>query len=278
MKEDPGYEAVMGITERRIASGVNREDMNRPDITGIDEIALKKGHNNSVTIITSYSDGRAKILGVVGGREKQTAEDFLSGIPERLRTGDRVVCCDMYEGYINAAGEVFGNKVIIVADRFHVAESYRKDSGSLRKQEMKRLKKELPEKEYGKLKGAMRALRKKDSELRSDGREIPRRLFRHSPLLKIGYELCDELTSIFNKPLSKGKAEREIGVWVEPVGLFGLTCFRKFLSTLKKRMEEISNYFIERQTGGFVEGFNNRIKVIKRRCYGIFNVRHSAAG
>jgi transposase len=87
MKEDPGYEAVMGITERRIASGVNREDMNRPDITGIDEIALKKGHNNSVTIITSYSDGRAKILGVVGGREKQTAEDFLSGIPERLRTG-----------------------------------------------------------------------------------------------------------------------------------------------------------------------------------------------
>ncbi len=139
---------------------------------------------------------------------------------------------------------------------------------------MKRLKKKLPEKEYKKLKGAMWALRKKDSELRSDGREVLGRVFRHSPMLKIGYELCDELTSIFNKPLSKGKAEREIGVRVEPVGLFGLTCFKNFLPTLKKRMEEITEYFIERQTGGFVEGLNNRIRVIKRRCYGIFNVRH----
>jgi len=53
------------------------------------------GHNDSVTIITSYSDGLAKISGVVGGREKQTAKDFLSGIPWRLRKGGRVVCCDM---------------------------------------------------------------------------------------------------------------------------------------------------------------------------------------
>ena len=63
-----------------------------------------------------------------------------------MRTGVRAVCCDMYEGYINAAGEVSGNKVITVADRFHVAESYRKDSEGLRKRETKRLKKELSEK------------------------------------------------------------------------------------------------------------------------------------
>ncbi len=25
---------------------------------------------------------------------------------------------------------------------------------------------------------------------------------------------------------------------------------------------------------GFVEGFNNKLKVIKRRCYGILNVTH----
>jgi len=131
-KEASGYEAVMGITERRIESGVNREDMNRLDITGTDETALKKGHNYSVTVITSYSGGRAEISGVIGGREKQTVKNFLSEIPRRLGTEVRVVCCDMYEGYINAAEEVSGNKVIIAADRFHVAELYRKDSESLR--------------------------------------------------------------------------------------------------------------------------------------------------
>ncbi|NOY72106.1 MAG: transposase [Gammaproteobacteria bacterium] len=33
----------------------------------------------------------------------------------------------------------------------------------------------------------------------------------------------------------------------------------------------ILNYFNDRVTSGFVEGLNNKIKVIKRRCDGIFN-------
>lgn len=42
----------------------------------------------------------------------------------------------------------------------------------------------------------------------------------------------------------------------------------------EKWMEEITNYFTDRQSSGFVEGLNNKIKVIKRRCYGIFNIQH----
>jgi transposase len=37
-------------------------------------------------------------------------------------------------------------------------------------------------------------------------------------------------------------------------------------------MDEITNYFLSRLTSGWVEGFNNKIKVLKRRCYGITNV------
>ncbi len=38
----------------------------------------------------------------------------------------------MYEGYINAVKEVPGEKASVVADRFHVAELYRKDFEGLR--------------------------------------------------------------------------------------------------------------------------------------------------
>ncbi|MBK1723509.1 transposase, partial [Thiocystis violacea] len=38
--------------------------------------------------------------------------------------------------------------------------------------------------------------------------------------------------------------------------------------------EEIANYFVGRQTSGFVEGLNNKLKVIKRRCYGMTNLNH----
>jgi transposase len=54
----------------------------------------------------------------------------------------------------------------------------------------------------------------------------------------------------------------------------GLDCFNSFLVTLDKRLEEITNYFVARQNSGFVEGLNNKIKVIKRRCYGIFKAGH----
>ena len=40
------------------------------------------------------------------------------------------------------------------------------------------------------------------------------------------------------------------------------------------RKDEMTHYFLERHTRGFVEGLNNKIKVIKRRCYGILNAEH----
>ena len=33
-----------------------------------------------------------------------------------------------------------------------------------------------------------------------------------------------------------------------------------------------TNYFLERNNSGFVEGFNNRLKVLTRRCYGLKNI------
>lgn len=186
----------------------------------------------------------------------------------------KAVCCDLCEGYISAAEEVFGKKVAVTADRFHVAESYRKDFGSLRKQEMKRLKKKLPEKEYKKPEGAMRALRKKNPEPGSDERDVLRKLSIHSPLPKTAYELCEELTYIFNRMISKQKAKKELGIWAGVVRLSGLNTSENFLRTSEKHMEEITDYFTERLTSGFAEGLNNKIRVIRRRCYGVFNMNH----
>jgi transposase len=51
----------------------------------------------------------------------------------------------------------------------------------------------------------------------------------------------------------------------------GLSCFDSFLTTLNHRLEEITHYFLDRQSSGFVEGLNNKIKVLKRCCYGLLN-------
>ena len=67
-------------------------------------------------------------------------------------------------------------------------------------------------------------------------------------------------------------AKCAIRAWCKRVRASGLAEFERFLGTIERWIAEITNYFRGQQTSGFVEGFNNRVKVLKRRCYGIFDV------
>jgi len=119
------------------------------DTLGLDEISLKKGHQNFVTIVTSRSPiGQIRLVAVLKDRKKATVNAFFLSIPKQLRKTIRTVCSDLYDGFINGAREILGQKAHIVADRFHVAKLYRKGLDTLRKKEMKRLKKALSEGRY----------------------------------------------------------------------------------------------------------------------------------
>jgi hypothetical protein len=53
IKEDLGYEAVMGVIQRHIKTEVEWSEIERLDVIGIDEISLKKGHKDFVTVVTA---------------------------------------------------------------------------------------------------------------------------------------------------------------------------------------------------------------------------------
>jgi hypothetical protein len=134
--------------ERRINTHIDWSQISKIEVLGMDEIALKKGHRDFVAIVSGYSEGQLLILGVLKDREKSTVKAFLQSMPARLRQQVDVICSDLYEGFINAAKEVFPNQVKITADRFHVSKLYRKKVDDLRAKEMKRLKERVPEESY----------------------------------------------------------------------------------------------------------------------------------
>ena len=181
------------------------------------------------------------------------------------------VCCDMYDGYINAAKEVFNKKVPVIVDRFHVAKLYRKCLVALRKKELLRLRKTLSEEKYKSLSPAISILKRNKEFVTVEERKVLESLFRYSSMLKIAYKFCCQLTGIYNSHFGKRKANNKINEWMLSVERSELHCFDRFLVTLKKYQPEIVAYFKGSNTSGFVEGFNNKVKVIKRRCYGIFN-------
>ena len=274
IKEDIGYKALEGMVDRWISGEVNWAEVKTVKILGLDEIALKKGHRDFVVIVTARSaQGEVKVLAVLADRKKETVKRFLESMPKRVRQAISTVCTDLYEGFINAVKEVL-SKAEVVADRYHVAKLYRDCAERLRKKELGRLKKDLAEEEYETIKGAMWPFRKDPAELEADEQELLKRLFAYSPDLKRAYSYREQLSTIFDEDLSKEEAKEKIKKWRRRVKASGLKCYQRFFKTLDKWMEEITNYFLHRYNSGFVEGLNNKIKVLKRRCYGIFNLAH----
>jgi len=273
-KEHVSTEDVEGVLSRQIEAKIDWDSIEDLPYFGLDEIALKKGHKDFVVIVSTRINDAVQILAVLPDRKKETIKAFLGSIPERIKKTIKIVCSDMYDGYINAVKEVLGTKIKVIIDRFHVAKNYRSCLDSLRKQELKRLKKALNETDYARLKGAMWALRKKDENLTDQDKNVLVALFEYSPDLKQAYGFQKSLTDIFNQNISKGEASELIKKWIKTVQSSELVCFAKFIGTLNKNWNEILNYFYHRQrkNSGFVEGLNNKIKVIKRRCYGIFDI------
>lgn len=274
IKEEIGYQAIQAVVDRQIETVVDWKSIKEIGLLGMDEISLKKGYRDYVTLITSRTSTELRILAVLKGREKVTIKGFLQGIPKKLRKTIAGVCTDMYDGFINAAKEALGKQIPVIVDRFHVAQLYRKCLVSLRKQELKRLRKELPEEEYRALKPAIGLLCHGKEFMTKEDKKIAAPLFKQSPLLKVAYQFCCKLTGIYNRAIDPTVAHEKITQWIRSVEASELVCFNRFIKALKKYRTEIENYFINRENSGFVEGLNNKAKVLKRRCYGIFNLKH----
>lgn len=180
----------------------------------------------------------------------------------------------MWQGYVTAIEEFIADcpeiKAELVIDRFHVAKSYRTDFDNLRKQEMRRLKKTLSEEEYRQVVvGTMWILRHNHKHLEQQARQRLRMLFNYSPRLHQAYTLREELTAIFDSALTRKQAEKRLQRWILKVKRSSTTCYDSFLATLKRHFNGIVHYFSHRANSGFVEGFNNKLRVITRRCFGI---------
>ena len=274
LKEGLAYDQVSGVIDRWLATHVDWTQYTALGVLGLDEIALKKGHRDYVVIVTArLADGRLALLAVLADREKDTVAAFLHSIPEPLAQSIHTICSDMYASYLLAAQMVLP-QVPIVIDRFHVAKLYRAAVDQLRTQELKRLKQALPKAVYQTLKGSLWAFRKNQSELQPDELALLARLFSLAPTLALAYAFREELTAIFQLQIAKAEAQAKILDWAERVRQSGLHCLDDFLNTLTRWWEEITNYFVNRDSSGFVEGLNNKLKVLKRRCYGLFNLNH----
>ena len=241
-KENISADTLERALQKMVSEKVDWARFNTLNLIGIDEVAVKKGYNNYLTIITNKSPQKVRILSVLEGRKKATVKGFFKSIPPKLKGTIQGVCCDMYDGYINAALEELKGVPIII-DRFHVAKLYRKCLVKLRKSELSRLRKTLTSKTYKSLKTAIAILRRNTEVVTKEERKSLELLFDYSPKLRAGYRLCRSITSIYNSKKGLKRALRSFKEWQHKVAQSELVCFDGFAQTLTRYQEHIVNYF-----------------------------------
>jgi len=230
-------------------------------VLGVDEFSIKKGHIYDTAIMDIE---HKQVLGVVSGRGQKNLEEFLDRLLDREAI--EAVVMDMHEPFRQAAEfSLPGAKV--VADKFHVVTHVNQalDQVRIGLQAKGDKKKELFRSRYRLLKGAERLT--EEDKIRLE------RLFSHFQELAVAWALKESFRRWYRSD-TREEAEAGLAQWEESVRRHGAAPFYKLFSMLRDWREEILNYFDHRYTNGFVEGKNNRIKVIKRIAYGYRNTEN----
>ena len=238
--------------------GVDEGEPKASRVPGLDEFSVKKRMFD--TTINDL-EGR-KVLGIVDGYGKTNLEKYFTALPNPEVV--EVVAMDMHEPFRQAV-QMCLPRANIVVDKFHVIVHV---NHSLDKVRTRLQSKESKGRKWLLFHSRYLLLRKAES-LNPEEQSKLVRLFSFYPELAIAWKLKESLREWY-KSSSRAVAEVCLRHWEEYVRKTGLKEF--CLPMFRNWRSEILNYFDYHITKGFVEGKNNRIKVIKRMAYGYRNV------
>ena len=71
-KENISSDTIGRVLDTQVSKSVDWKQFKKLGMLGIDEIAIRKGHNNYLTIITSMVNNKVRIVAILKGREKLT--------------------------------------------------------------------------------------------------------------------------------------------------------------------------------------------------------------
>ena len=244
-----------------------RTDWSAVTHLAIDEIALKKGHNNYVVVVLDLLSG--VILDILEQRDKASLIQYFRDKGLEFCQRIQLFCSDMWQSYLNCAKEVFPNAVV-VADRFHFFGKCQQAIDHARNSFRKTFPK-APE-----LKKLKWVLLKNPENLSVKELEQLHEVFEKKDyhLLRLTWDARNTLRDIFNSPFDIKDAEYHIEKWIEGVKKYKVRYFLKFIEFYQTWKTVILNYFNGRFSTGKLEGTNNKLKLIKRRAFGFIKHDH----
>jgi transposase len=265
------YQVARAFAER--AEEREARDGDRPRRLSLDEAHHRRGHDFA-TVVSDLD--RRCVIEVLDGRDRRTVERWLSALPAEVRAGIEVVSIDPYDGYRQAIRAVLPH-ARIVCDHFHLVRGANAALDAVRRECQRQAKARRPKgvRRSGQhaawrpeLYRARHRLLKARERLSERERRRLSELFEREPLIAEAWGLKESFRAIY-RATDRVEAERRLEAFLVAVERACLPAFDAFAKGIGIWREELLAYFDEPTTNGYAEGVINKVKVIKRRAYGI---------
>jgi len=257
------WQTVKTLDKEYMEEQLRRNPVRAPGVIGVDEVSLRKGHTYRI-VVSDLERGRPIWYGGED-RSKKSLDMFYQWLGLKKITKIRLAVMDMWKAFEKSTRQNVPQAAILY-DKFHVIRHLGEALDKVRKMEYARLSGN--DRSY--IKGQKYTLLSNRENLTLEGRKALVKLLKANKRLNAAYLLKETFGQLWNYQ-TEGWARRFFDNWKDSLKWQRLKPYEKFAEMVERHWDGIAAYSRpeNKVSLGFVEGLNNKIRVIQRRAYGL---------
>lgn len=257
------WHTVKSLEKQYMAEQLKRAGLPGPKAIGVDEISIRKGH--TYRIVVSDLIRRRPIWFGGDDRSEASMAQFYAALGSRKCAGIRLAVMDMWQPFGRAA-QAHAPQAAVMYDKFHVMRHLGQALDAVRRSEYAR----VSGKDRRFIKGQKYTLLSNRENLTADARKSLQQLLAANKRLNVAYLLKESFGQLWDYR-REAWARRFFEQWRDSLRWQRLKPFEKFAEMIERNWDGIAAYCQpeNKVSLGFVEGLNNKIRVIQRRAYGL---------
>ena len=252
---------VSGATAMRYFKCVSFKPTRLPEVLSIDEFKGNSGGQKYNSIVVDAE--KRKVIDILPNRFENDLIHYFSQFSSKTEV--KYFVCDMNPHFREVAKACFP-KAAVVADRYHVIRQVFGAMERVRKNEQNKLSERF-RKYFKKSRYLLMKPMEKLSEEETDKLAL---MFEIAPRLADAYRLKNEFLKVIRSDSSKTGKPKLVD-WLTAVEVMDLPEFDDCIKAYHNWFQEILNSMDVPWSNGFIEGCNNKTKVLKRVCFGMRN-------
>jgi transposase len=257
------WHAVKELDKQYMRAQLKRAGTPAPQVIGLDEISVRKHHVYRI-VVSDLRRGRAIWFGGKD-RSEQSLQQFYDWLGKKKAKRLRLAVMDMWKPFRKVTA-TNAPQAAILFDKFHILRHLGDALDKVRKSEYAR----LTGKQRRFIKGQKYTLLAHRENLSLEGRQALKALLAANKRLHTAYLLKESFGQLWDYQ-REGWARRFFDNWRASLKWQRLKPYEDFADMIERHWDGIAAYCKpeNKVALGFVEGLNNKIRVIQRRAYGL---------